>query len=490
MSIVFASAAAQAAAIREKKVSAVELVDAHLQQIDRYNAAINAVVNLDAERARERARRADEALARGEVWGSLHGVPFTVKDAFETEGVRTTSSYKPLTNYVPESDATVVRRMKDAGAILLGKTNLPLLATDFQTESPIFGRTNNPWNPARTAGGSSGGSAAAVAAGMCALDLGSDLGGSIRVPAAYCGIYALKPSERRVSGRGHIPDWSIPGGSGPRHTVRHLGAYGPLARSAQDLRLVFDIVAGPDGAQVDVPPLPIRAARTLEISKIRLAWTSDVGGLPVHRGIRAALTRVATRLTDAGAEVHELESLGIDFSRLWICWGQVAGAEVGAPLPGWLRQGMRLHFKLMPGSAEVNAALVRGAGLGLKQYLDWLAVRDELTNSVDAAISRVEGWLMPATLGPAFAHQKAKPLDIDGTPVPYFIAAGTACTSPFNVSGNPVVVLPAGRTEDGLPLGLQLVGRRWRDEDLLDLAAAVASVLDPWERPPGIGHSA
>ncbi|HUP48372.1 MAG TPA: amidase [Thermoanaerobaculia bacterium] len=486
MSIVFATATAQAAAIRDKEISAVELVDAHLTQVERHNGSINAVVSLDADRARERARAADEALARGEVWGPLHGVPFTVKDTFETEGLCTTSSYEPLANHVPERDATVVRRMKDAGAILLGKTNLPLLATDFQTESPIFGRTNNPWNTDRTPGGSSGGSAAAVAAGMSSLDIGSDLGGSIRVPAAYCGVFGFKPSERRVSGRGHIPDWGIPGGSGPRRTVRHLGTYGPLARSLPDLRLVFDVIAGPDGAQVDIPPLPLREARAMDRSKIRLAWTTDVGGLPVHRGTREALAGLAQRLADGGVEIEEVESLGIDFSRSWRCWGQLAGAEVGAPLPGWLRQGMRLQFRLMPGSAAVNTGVVRGAGLGLKEYLEWLAVRDELTSSVDAAIGRLDGWLMPATLGPAFAHQKAKPLDIDGSPVPYFLASGTACTSVFNVAGNPAVVLPAGRSEDGLPLAAQLVGRRWRDEDLLDVAAHLAPLLEPWEPPPDL----
>ncbi|NEO92949.1 MAG: amidase, partial [Moorea sp. SIO3G5] len=207
--LVFLSASELAKAIRDRTVSSVEVLDAHLEHIALHNSKLNAIITLDAENAYQRATEADDALGRGEIWGRLHGVPVTIKDSLETKGLRTTSSYEPLANYVPTQDATVVARLRAAGAILLGKTNTPKLTTDFQTNSPLFGRTNNPWNLDYTSGGSTGGGAAAVAAGLSPLELGSDLGGSIRVPGHFCGVFGLKPTEHRVSTFGHIPE--LPG---------------------------------------------------------------------------------------------------------------------------------------------------------------------------------------------------------------------------------------------------------------------------------------
>ncbi len=207
----FAAAHELAAAIRERRISAVEVLDAHLARIARYNPALNAIVTHNEENARTRAREADAALARGEVWGPLHGVPVTIKDSFATAGLRTTSGFPPLTNHVPDSDATAVARLRAAGAIVLGKTNLPLLVHGFQSDNPIFGRTNNPWDHARTPGGSTGGGAAAIAAGLSPLELGSDYGGSVRIPAHFCGIYSLKPTNNRIPLTGHIPE--LPAGA-------------------------------------------------------------------------------------------------------------------------------------------------------------------------------------------------------------------------------------------------------------------------------------
>ena len=222
-----------AQAIRERKVSAVEVVQAHLNHIAQHNPALNAIVTLDEERALQRAKEADAALARGEMWGPLHGVPVTIKDAFETAGLRTTSSFPPLAHYVPKQDATIVARLRAAGAIILGKTNMPILTVDIQTNSPLFGRANNPWDLGRTTGGSTGGGAAAVAAGLSPLEVGSDGGGSIRIPSHFCGVFGLKPTEHLVPGTGHIPD--LPGA--PKSCAAHVL---PLARwraASQDLRL-------------------------------------------------------------------------------------------------------------------------------------------------------------------------------------------------------------------------------------------------------------
>src|SRR5213078_2116751 len=232
-----------------------EVLEAHLAQIDTHNAALNAIVTMDAERARERAREADKALARGELWGPLHGVPFTLKDAHATAGMRTTTGFPPLADYVPQEDSTVTARLKAAGGILLGKTNVAMMLGDYQTTNPIFGRTNNPWNIERTPGGSSGGAAAALAAGMTPFDIGTDLSASIRIPAHFCGVFCLKPTEQRVSLAGLIPD---PRGT-PR-SVRIMSCIGPMARTVEDLPLLYPIIAGPDGRDTEVPPVPVGEA--------------------------------------------------------------------------------------------------------------------------------------------------------------------------------------------------------------------------------------
>lgn len=207
--LVFTPAHQLAQMIRDRTVSAVEVLDAHLAQIAKHNSKLNTVCTLDEERARQRAKLADEALTRGENWGILHGVPITIKDAFETAGIRTTSGYKHLKNYIPQADATVVQRLRAAGAIVMGKTNMATLTGDYQSTNNLFGRVNNPWNLDYTPGGSSGGSAAAIAAGLSPLDIGSDIAGSIRQPCHFCGVFGLKPSDRRVSTAGHIPE--VPG---------------------------------------------------------------------------------------------------------------------------------------------------------------------------------------------------------------------------------------------------------------------------------------
>ncbi len=228
--IVFLSAQRLAKGICDRQLSALEVLEAHLAQIARHNPKLNAIVTQDEAGARKRAKAADEALVRGEIWGPLHGVPVTVKDYIATAGLRTTSSYPPLANYVPTENATVVARLRTAGVVILGKTNLPKLSNGFQTDSPLFGRTNNPWSLECTPGGSTGGGGAAVAAGSSPLEIGGDIGGSIRIPAHFCGISGLKPTEHRVSNAGLVGRKV-----GLPMSVRHLRVLGPLARSYRRL---------------------------------------------------------------------------------------------------------------------------------------------------------------------------------------------------------------------------------------------------------------
>jgi amidase len=484
--LVFAAAHELARAIREREVSAVDVLEAHLQQIARHNPTLNAIVTLDEERPYQRAKAADAALARGEIWGPLHGVPVTIKDAFETARLRTTSSYKPLANYVPQQDATVVARLRAAGAIILAKTNMSLLATDYQSNSPVFGPANNPWDVRCTTGGSSGGSAAVVAAGLSPLDIGSDLGGSIRVPSHFCGVFGLKPTEHRVSSAGHIPDWCVPGSPGVPRSVRHMGVYGPLARSVADLRLCLSLIEGPDGRQAAVPAVP--AARMAEqmLRGYRIAWSDDFGGVPVTAETRAALEMLAGRLTQLGCRIERHNPPGFDFTAAWQTWGEIAGAEVGAALPAHLRFLFRVLFLTMRGRSPINRGIVRGAGrLSMRQYLRALARRDALIAVLERFLTDWDAWLCPVTVGPAFTHRKTGALiEVDDQRVPYMMGAG-AYTSVFNLTGNPVVVLPAAHSREGLPIGVQVVGRHWSDLKLLAIAEQLVEVTGPFQRPPG-----
>ncbi|MDQ6804312.1 MAG: amidase family protein, partial [Actinomycetota bacterium] len=421
-----------------------------------FNPALNAVVTLDAVAARRRAMEADAALARGEVWGPLHGLPVTLKDAHSTAGMRTTAGYPPLADYVPERDGTVAGLLRGAGAIIMGKTNVSLLMRDIQSDNPVFGRANNPWNLERTPGGSSGGAAAALAAGLTPLDIGSDLAGSIRIPAAFCGVYGLKPTEHRVSLAGHI---AAPPGT-PR-TDRILWATGPLARSVDDLALAFRAIARPVPESPEVPPVSIPNLPRPELSDLRIAWAPAFPGLPVAGAIRSALHGLAADLARRGARVEE-RLPDLDFA-----------------------EQDRLRYRL----AQTMSAVAQddeGEPMSLPDYLDALDRRDAYIAEWERLFADWDVLICPATATTAFAHTPTEtPVPLDGEPVAYWL--NTAYCRPFNFTGHPVVAIPVGLDPDGLPIGVQIVGHRWLDERLLAAAARIAEVAGPFRRPPIAG---
>jgi amidase len=477
--LVFWPAHQLAAAIRDRTVSATEVLNAHLEQIATHNSKLNAIATLDAERARQRAREADEALAKGVLWGPLHGVPITAKDLFATAGLRTTFSYKPLANYVPRQDVPVIARLRAAGAIVLGKTNMPSQGADFQTNSPLFGRANNPWNLSYTSGGSSGGGGAAVAAGLSPLDVGNDLGGSIRIPAHFCGVFGLKPTEHRVSS-------SLPGQ--PR-TLRYLLASGPIARSIADLRLCLSVIEGPDGQEWEVPPSPRLTVPERSQRSYRIAWTRQFGTVPVTAETQATLEMLATKLEQLGCQVEHTQPPGFDFVGSWRTHGEIWGAQITASRPLPLRALMQVTSLLTPThylpGGPLFQGLLRGFSLGVRGYLQALTRRDYYTTQVERFLENWDVWLCPVVTRPAFQHcWTGKPLQVDQKLVSY-LTAGCAYTAPFNLTGNPVVVIPVGRSRDGLPIGVQLVGRRWHDLELLAVAERITEVTGGFQPPPG-----
>jgi amidase len=489
-SLNFLSTHQLASNIREGKISSQEVLEAHLDQIAKHNAALNAIVTLDEEHARQRAKEADEALARGEIWGPLHGVPVTIKDVFETAGMRTTSSFKPLANYVPQQDATVVARLRQAGGIIMGKTNTPEMAGDEQTNSPLFGRTNNPWNLACTPGGSSGGSAVAVASGMSPLDIGSDIGGSVRNPAHFCGIFSLKPSDYRVPFTGHIPP---PPGSKGRGLLRYFLTPGPLARSVEDLRLALTIIAGPDERQWEVPPMPLGPSPTRDLRQLRFAWSDDFG-VPVSAEIRTALASLATELTRSGCRVERRDPPDFNFTEALQVYGELKEAALTVrSSPMHLPRFMwRALSKRISSSNPTGRGLMRGAGATLQSYAKALSQRDVFIARMEHFLADWDAWLCPVAALPAYPHlQSRNPIEqlratveVDGRKIPYILAT-SMYTGILNFTGNPVVVLPLSQTQEGLPIGLQVVGRRWNDMDLLTVAQALSDVIGPFRTPPG-----
>ena len=479
----YRSATDLATAICSGVESSTNAVQNCLARIERYNPQINAIVTLSAESALKEAERIDALIRENAVVPSIAGVPITVKDAFETQGIKTTCSHPPLQNHIPEKDATVVARLKEAGAIILGKSNVPQLASDVQCWSPLFGRTNNPWNPALTSGGSSGGSAAAVAMNFSYLDMGSDLAGSIRIPAGYCGVAGLKATENRIPRTGHIPH--LP--QTPR-SVRHLLSFGLLAGCVDDLRLGFDVIAGADGVDSEVPSLTPKLTKSLHTKPLRVAWWDDFAAIPLCTRTKTGLKNTIGKLERAGLVVERCHPKEFDFAQAWYAYGIIMGAEVGLGMSITERLPISIIKYLLPKSQILMRAFSQGMAFNWQQYNEALNIRERLIQQLAQFLSIYDVWICPVTPSTAFPHQKPNKLGkpptimVDDNRLSYFEGTMSMVT-PFSLTGSPAVVLPVD-VVDGLPVGLQIIGQRWHDEQLLDNCAAIELIIGAIQRPP------
>lgn len=444
--------------VRSGQVTAVEVLEAHLERIERHNPTLNAVVSLEVEQARERAAQADAALARGEIWGRLHGVPMTIKDGHDVAGMRTTVG-TPVLDRVPKRDGTVAARLRAAGAIIIGHTNVPPWLADYQSANPIFGRTSNPWDTARTPGGSSGGAAAALAAGMTPLEIGSDLAGSARLPAHFCGVYGLKTTEHRVPTTGFLP---LPEGK-PR-PVRIMTSLGPMARDLDDLELALTIIAGPDGQDSDVPPVPLGSRRRHRLADLRLAMATELPGAVVAGEVRRPVERLAAQAAEAGAKLDErLPELDWD---------------------GLHELFASLLFTIT-GIFDPTAELPEERRT-LAWYLGALARRDEFISAFDSYFADVDALILPAGMTSAFPHPDGDSMiDVDGQQVSCERQGQLLVFA--NLTGLPALVVPAGVDGSGMPVGVQLIGPRWSELRLLEIAHELeqAGILPGFRPPPG-----
>jgi amidase len=496
--LTFAPAHQLAQMIRDRQISSLEVIEAHLAQIARHNPQLNAICTLDAANARIRAKEADLALARGENWGKLHGVPITVKDIFETAGLRTTAGYIPLKDYIPQQDATIVARLKAAGAIVLGKSNMAELGGDYQSTNSLFPRVNNPWHLDYTPGGSSGGSAAAVAAGLSPLDVGNDLGGSIRQPAHFCGVYGFKPTDRRISTAGAIPETP-----GMPICLRQMMTVGCLARSVADLQLCFEIIAGTDPRRPDVPPAPLDTPSGKSFPDLKIAWSDEWAEVPVAAEIKSVMMASAQKLRLAGANVTSWMPPNFNLSEIFGLYGRMAAYVNRYAQPADL-YNLRRSVELLWRTATQGDRKLRHLGdftrflpellnPSLKGYFQALTERDRFIAEMDAALEPWDVWICPVAMTPAFTHRPAwSAIDIDGRSYPHAVANGIYLL-PFNLSGHPAVVIPIGQTQAvrsersriGLPIGIQIVGKRSREMELLSIAQEIDKVIGDFRQPVG-----
>jgi amidase len=466
--------------IRAREISSVAVVVAYLDTILRENPAYNAVVTLNAEAALKRAEEADDALDRGQLWGPLHGVPFTLKDTYSSAGVTTTAGYPPLSEYVPDEDAVVLQRMLEAGAILLGKSNTPILAMDMQTTNDVFGTTNNAIDPTRTAGGSSGGAAVAIARGMTPVELGSDVGGSLRVPAAFNGVYGFRPTYGLVSMTGHIPP--LPGAT---NGIRGMAVAGPLARSARDLELVFDIISGPGPGDRRVSPVPGAPEVTTEVSSLRIAWATELGGVPVSAEIASAIETFADAIKATGAKMERADPAGFPYELAWETWGAILGSQGGYERSNFARSIGSFFARSSVADSPMQRRIV--GPITVHSYMESQEVQDELMDRLDGFLSEYDAWIVPVSSTVAFPHMAAsrrfgdysiynEPIVVDGADLPYYVATQSYATI-FTVTESPVVTLPIGQGAGGMPIGVQVVGRRFSDYHLLAVARALEEVV-------------
>ncbi|HZX07620.1 amidase [Kribbella sp.] len=462
----FQTAEELVAALRAGEVTSAELTDQAIARIERDDKAVNAICVPDFDRARAAAHRADQALARGEEQPLL-GVPVTVKESYDVAGLPTTWGMPQYRDYTPAEDAVQVSRLKAAGAVVLGKTNVPLGLQDIQSFNEIYGTTNNPWDHSRTSGGSSGGSAAALASGFGALSIGSDLGGSLRTPAHFCGVYAHKPTLGLAATRGMVPP---PGPALPADL--DLAVVGPMARSARDLTLLLDVMAGPDpltsGKAYDVTLPPARHER---IDDFRVLVLDEHPLLPTGSAVRAAVNRVADALVDGGAGVERHSPLLPDLTDAATLYTQLLISGTVARFP--TGSADQLRAELDADDQSLHATRLRAMDFSHHDWLEANHRRELHRHAWRLLFSEFDVVVCPITPTPAFPHDHTanlleRRIDIDGAQYPYFdqvIWAGLA-----TMPGLPATAVPAGRSPEGLPVGVQLIGPMFEDRTPLRLA--------------------
>jgi amidase len=451
--------------IRSKNVSPIEILELHLKRIEALQPKLNTFVYLNAEGAREQARAAENVVTSGAQPGPLHGVPLSIKSCIDVAGWPCPAGSLLRKDYISKEDAPLISRLKAAGAILLGNTNTPEFLMAYETNNLTHGKTSNPWNFAYSSGGSSGGEAAAIASGCSAGGVGSDGGGSIRVPAHFCGICGLKPTPGRIPATGHFPP-----GVG---AFSWIGVVGPMARTIADVRLLFEVMAGPDAGDALSGPVPVRTHRDSELRGLRVGiLESDALGAATPES-RAAVERAAKLLSDRGFIIEPFRLNGLDraLKLWWFFFGPVIGNLFQRSIAG-------REDQISPMLREYLAYATSGNPIPLDQFMKACAERDLLRADILRQMQDTPILLSPVSTGPAFRHGEGN----------YLPGTGYRDTMRFsqwlNLTGFPGASVPIGHSKEGLPIGVQVIGRPFEDELVLAIAESIEQSRGPWQAPP------
>jgi amidase len=476
----YKSATELAELIATKKISAVELLEHFLKRVDRHNPKLNAIIWMDAERARKRARDADAALARGQVSGPLHGVPMTIKESYQVAGSPTTWGLSEHKDNVTETSALAVERLEKAGANIFGKTNVPVLLADWQSYNPIYGTTNNPWNTALTPGGSSGGSGAALAAGLTGMEAGSDIGSSIRNPAHYCGVFGLKPTYGVVPLRRH----SLPGSFAPGD----ISCVGPLTRGAADLDMMLDVMSGADEIEDNCWKLDLPKAKATSLKGLRVAVKLSDPNCEIDREYADMLQGLVEKLAKAGAIVKEVEPQ-IDTKRLHDVYVLLLRSATSARTPDADIAGWKAALaEAGPNPDRYLELTVKGVELTHRAWLPLNNERHKLRFAFDAFFKEWDILLCPAAASAAWPHDQSgerwrRTIPINGKPQPTTSQLFWAGYS--GVVYLPSTVGPAGLTRSGLPVGYQAIARHGHDKTAIAFSRLVEREIGGFVPPPG-----
>ncbi len=467
--LALSSATALAASLRDRKIGCRELLEHYLTRVERYNPSLNAIIVTDLERARRRANEADAALARGDSWGLLHGLPMTVKESFDVVGMPTTWGFTEFRENFPPANALAVDRLLAAGAVIFGKTNVPVGLADWQSFNPIYGTTNNPWDPSRTPGGSSGGAAAALAAGLTGLEIGSDIGASIRNPAHYCGVYGHKPTYGIAPPRGQGLSGNV--------AASDISVIGPLARSADDLRLALGIIAGPDPIEAAGWHLNLAPPRGRALSDYRVAVMLDDPNAQVDRAVQDALQALADFLAREGVRVSDRARPEIEWTRLHAVYIALLRSATSRGLsPEEFRRQAKIANALDPADQSYFARMVQANTMS---HRDWLVANEDRHRSRLKWAEFFGDWdllLCPAASSVAFRHDHQgerwdRTIRVNGEQVPttdQLFWAGIP-----GVAYLPATVAPVGLSPEGLPVGVQIVGPQYGDRSSIAFAGLV-----------------
>ena len=484
--LVFQSATELLQAIQEKKVSSSELLEMYIERYEKFNPKLNCIVATDFENARIRAKEADQALEKGENWGPLHGLPMTIKDSMEVMGMPCTWGEPTLKDYMPKKNADVVQPLIDAGAIIFGKTNIPLFAMDTQSFNEVYGQTNNPWDLSRTPGGSSGGAVAALAAGLAGLEIGSDIGGSIRSPSHFCGVYGHKPSYGIVPLRGQGPDLGIIPVDNPMQT--DLSVTGPLARDPEDLDLVMDLVVRPGLPDRKAYSINLPPARKQTLKEYRIGLWLDDPAFPVDTSVGDLLQAAADELSRAGAQVKD-QRPDIDFARSNDVYLDLLNLATvwNTPQEQFDQIVQAAQQPIEPGQ-ERAMRMIQGM---VKTHREWQFLhieRLQLRQKWADFFEDFDALLCPCVRIPAFPHdhteigQRMTPVNGVDEPHVSVLLPWAGLTILVYL---PATVAPVGLTPEGLPVGVQIVGPYLDDRTTIHLARLMKDVTGGFTPPPG-----